>query len=183
MATTKTKLEAWKNATPGRVIVQKYASDGVTLRGEMVSSGKVIHLSPQERKYNQEIAASEDLDVFLNGRLQPVSLLTDDESSRKMAEHPNHITDEEGIALFSVSTEDFEGRLNLITNATAIQRLLELAENPNNESSFHQHKMLEKRLRELSDRVDSIRSAAPARDGRPEVELDKDQVPRPVTPW
>ncbi len=183
MAKAQEKLEAWRNATAGRVIVQKYGVDGVTLRPEMISPGKTIHLSPLERKYNQEIAATEELDVFLNGRLQPVSLVDDDESSRQMAEHPNHITDDESVALFESSLEDFEKRLNLITNVSTVQRLISLAEDPDNNASFHQHRMLRERASNLAEATDRIRSTnAPARDGRPEVELDRDLVPRAVTP-
>lgn len=183
MAKAQEKLEAWRNATAGRVIVQKYSVDGVTLRPELVGPGKTIHLTPLERKYNQEICASEELDVFLNGRLQPVSLVEDDASSREMAEHPNHITDEEGLALFTKSLEEFENRLMVITNATTVKRLLELAEEPGSNSTFHQHRMLKERIKALVEANDRIRpGVAPARDGRPEVELDKDQIPRAVTP-
>lgn len=175
-------LEAWKNSTPGRVIVTKYGVDG-SRRSEMISSGRVIHLTPEERKLNQELAANDELDVFLNGVLQPVRLLEDDESSRRMADHPNHLTDAEAVKLFKGSTDAFVERLSLITNATAVERLLSLAEDPKIKASFQQHKLIKERLEAVSEaEIMHVRGSAPARDGRPEVQLERENIPNAVTP-
>lgn len=174
-------LEAWRNATAGRVIVTKFAADG-SRRAEMISSGKVIHLTPAERKLNQELAANDDLDVFLNGCLQPVRLL-DTEESKVLASHPNHLTDEEAVALFKVSSDVFIDRLSQITNASAVDRLLKMAEDPKVGASFHQYSLIRERLEAVAEApMDNIRGYAPPRDGRPGIEVDRESIPNGVTP-
>lgn len=175
-------LEAWRNAMAGRVVVTKFGADG-KLRSELVSSGKVIHLSPAERKINQEAAANEDLDVFLNGCLQPVRLVKGDKSSEEMASHPNHLTDEEALALFRGPKEQFVERLATITNAAAVQRLLDLAEDPSTGASFQQHELVQARLEVVAVQpMQHIRGHAPARDGRPALDVGGEGMPNAVTP-
>lgn len=179
---TDENMEAWRNAMAGRVVVTKFGADG-KLRSELVASGKVIHLSPAERKINQEAAANEDLDVFLNGCLQPVRLVTGDKSSEEMAAHPNHLTDEEALALFKAPKEDFVARLASITNAAAVQRLLDLAEEGSTGASFQQHELVQARLEAVQVQpMQHIRGHAPARDGRPALDVGGEGMPNAVTP-
>lgn len=175
-------LEAWQNATKGRVVVRKYGVGG-DIRQEMVGPNRVIQLSPQERRLNQELAWSEEADAFLNGTLQPVRLVEGDEDAEALASHPNHLSDTAAKKMFSQSLDKFAARLEEITNPAAMERLLGLAEDPTTGASFHQHKMVEERLTKLlaPEKIDHIKGHAPARDGRPDLEIIEGQS-RAVTP-
>lgn len=178
-------LEAWQCAIPGRVMIRKYALNG-EVRTELVASGRVIHLTPTERKLNQEVAISEDLDVFLNGAMQPVRLLEDGEDSEAIATHPNHLTETQARRLFKGAAKNLVERLAQITNRSAVERLLELAEDPATGASYQQHQLITARLKALDPEVDlgHVKTRAPARDGRPEIDTDvsREGVPRAVTP-
>mgnify|MGYP003340307929 FL=1 len=68
---TKSNQEAWKNVTPGTVAVLKFDKRG-DLAHEIISGGKMVNLTPEERRINQEMCAEEELDFFTNGVLVPV---------------------------------------------------------------------------------------------------------------
>lgn len=182
---TDAELEAWTNATAGRIMLRRHSVTG-ELQTELIPSGKTIHLSPMERKMNQEVAANEDLDVFLNGSLQPVRLLEGEASSEAMAAHPNHLSEDEARRLFKASPDAFAARLDEITNPAAVERLLALAEDPGIGATFHQHQQVQARLNVLNapQQVDHIRTHAPGRDGRPAIDVDPlDQgMSKAVTP-
>lgn len=175
-------LEAWQNATKGRVVVHKYGVSG-DRRTELVGPARIIQLTPKERRLNQELAWSEEADVFLNGTLQPVRLVEGDEDAAKLASHPNHLSDSDAKKLFKSNLDKFAERLGEITNPAAVERLLQLAEDPTIGASFHQHKMVEDRLTKLlaPTQIEHVKGRAPARDGRPDVEIVDGQS-RAVTP-
>lgn len=121
-----TELESWMNSTPGRVWVNKFDARG-NLAAEIIASGRTFHLSPQERRVNQEMAASEELDVFSNGTLQPVRLLEGDESDVEIASKPNHLSDSDIKDLVKAHHKTLEKRLEQISNPSALERVLEAA--------------------------------------------------------
>lgn len=176
------ELEAWQNATKGRVVLRKYSERG-EVRQEMVGSGKIVQISPSERRMNQELAWSESADAFLNGTLQPVRLIEGDEDAVALESHPNHLSDAQARKLFKGNLATFGDRLEQITNPAAVERLLELAEDPEIGASFHQHRMVQDRLKKLIEPtiVDHVKGRAPARDGRPDLDVQDGQS-RPVTP-
>lgn len=119
-------METWTNTTAGRVFIRKIDARG-TLAGELLGSGRSIHLSPQERRINQEMAATKELDVFSNGTLQPVRLLDGDEDYAEIASNPNHISESDIRSLVKGHHKTLDKRLRDIQNPSALQRMLALA--------------------------------------------------------
>lgn len=120
------EFETWKNSTAGRVVLKKYNQRG-ELADEMFGGGKVFHIKPQERRINQEMAASPDLDMFKNGQLTPVRLIDTEEDAQEIASNPNLISDGEMKDLFKAHWKTFESKVGEISNMTTLERLLEVA--------------------------------------------------------
>lgn len=150
------QLETWKNATKGRIVVQKLGALGQR-RAEMIGPGRVIHITPQERRMNQELAANKDLDDFLNGRLQPIKLDQSVEDFAELTSNPNLLGDDAQVArLFTASDDVFAERLSEIKNPASLERLLELANDDATGARVSQLKMIEARLAQVTPRVDSV---------------------------
>jgi hypothetical protein len=141
---TDPNLETWKNVTKGRVVLQRLGAGNVR-RAELVGPDRVVHLSAMERRVNQELAASTAQDVFSNGALQPVRLADTDEA-KALAANPNHLKEDEAVALFSSHWKTFEKRVNEIGNPAAIERLVELSRDPKVDASVRQVELLKDRL-------------------------------------
>lgn len=120
------ETERWENATKGRVVIRKFDARG-NLGHEMVNAGRSINLTPQERKTNQEMAATEELDVFSNGTMQPLRLLEGTEEAKEIASNPNHLSDSDVKVLVKGHHKTLEKRLVDISNPSALQRMLEVA--------------------------------------------------------
>lgn len=171
-------LESWRNVTQGRVVVIKLSASGQR-RHEMVGPDRTFHLTPRERRINQELAANEDLDVFLNGTLQPVRL-TDSDDAEALQANPNHLTDAEARSLFRKDMPSFSERVNAIKNPSALQRLVDLAE------TDEKVKATVMQLRVLKGRLEAVQPAAITH-VRPEVASGERPEPtgsgiRAVTP-
>lgn len=141
------ETETWRNATRGRVWVKKFGADG-KLRDEIVASDRVVHLTPQERLMNQEMAAREDMDVFNNGILQPVRLIDGSEEAKEIAGNPNHITDDDITKLVKSHHKTLDARLKDISNPAALQRMLEVAKEQ--DASFSTVGRIKERLGEVA---------------------------------
>jgi hypothetical protein len=141
------EIETWENTTKGRVFVRKFDARG-QLAGELVGAGRSFHLTPQERRINQEMAASEGLDVFKNGILQPVRLLEGDEDYEEIASNPNHVSDSDIRKMVKSHHKTFEKRLSEIQNPSALQRVLEIAKAE--DCSISTEAKIKTRLQELS---------------------------------
>lgn len=118
-------LETWKNvslAKHGVVRVDPYGK----LAHELVSSGKTVMLSRDDRLYYQRQAASDTLDIFQNGAMVPVRLV-DETDIKEFAENPNLMGEQELTDLFKLQWKRFEARLNEITNLYALERMREFA--------------------------------------------------------
>lgn len=141
------ETETWENSTPGRVVVRKFDARG-TLGHELVGSKRKIAITPQERKINQEMAASEDLDVFKNGTMQPVRLIEGNEETQEIASNPNHVSESDIRAMVKGHHKTLEKRLTEIRNPSALQRLLEVARDE--DASVSTVEKIKARLQEVS---------------------------------
>ncbi len=122
------QLEVWENVSQGRVFVRKFDVRG-HLGGELVGSGRKVHISTAERRINQEKAANSELDVFLNGTLQPIRVAAEVVNPEDAAPvTANHITDEDAKAMFKGTARSFEKRLSEISSVAVLDRILRLAE-------------------------------------------------------
>lgn len=141
-------VESWKNVTAGIVVINKVGEYGRPLH-ELVQSGRVFTLTPQERRLNQDACASEDMDFFRNGTLQPVRLLDDEPDTAALLANPNAISDDELPSVFKLKGENLRDRLAQISNLTAATRLVELARKPEFNVTLEQFDLIKAREREL----------------------------------
>lgn len=119
--------EIWASNIKGNIFLKTFDNAG-KLTDTVIRSGKKIALSTEERKINQEMAASKDLDLFMNGMLTPVVILESAEDYAEIASNPNLISEGEMQDLLKVKGRAFTSRIKEITNLSTLQRLAELAE-------------------------------------------------------
>jgi hypothetical protein len=149
------QLETWQNATRGRVVLRRVGALG-QVRYDMIGAGKTFHITPQERRMNQEVAASEKQDFFLNGTLQPINL-ADTEDASILLDNPNLLGDEDQIRrLFKASPDVFAERLATIDNETALERLKEIAYQDETNATLNQVRMIEARLEQVAPEVENV---------------------------
>lgn len=160
-------LETWQNVTRGRVVLNRIGAMGAK-RPDMIGAGKTFHITPLERRINQEAAANSDLDVFLNGTLQPVHLPGDNgEDYSKLIENPNLLGDDNQIKrLFKANDEVFAERLSEIKNASALERLKDLANQDETGARVSQLRMIEARITQVAPAIENIHPDATGPDGR-----------------
>lgn len=126
-------VETWKNPTEGRVWVNRLDHRGEPKRVEIIGPGRTFHLTPAERRMNQEMAYSPDLDLFTNGTLAPIRLIgTDEAEAAAFATNPNLMTEGDMRALVAKpkrggTSDAFTERLGELRNVATLQRLLALA--------------------------------------------------------
>lgn len=124
------ELETWKNPTAGRVWINRLNHRNELDKVEVIAGGRTFHISSQERKLNQEMAYSPDLDLFANGTLTPVRLIEGSEDAREFAANPNLLTEDDMRGLVKKTkgaTDAFVERLATIKNPATLERLLSLA--------------------------------------------------------
>lgn len=161
------QLELWRNGGRGRVLVNRFGADG-KIRAELIGAGKSFHLTPAERRYNQELAALPKLDVFTNGTLQPVRLLDGEPDTQTLLDNPNHIPEDDARKVFRMTDQQFKARLETITNEAALQRLFDLANDRQTRATVWQLRAIEARLASVAPAPDHIRpEAASAGSDRP----------------
>lgn len=140
------KFETWKNHSQAKIVLKRMGRGG-EITDEVFVGGKVIHLTPAERRYNQEMCASEKLDPFQNGLLTPVQLVENADDVHKLEASPNHITETEMAALFKTkSLKVFADRVNAVTNPIILGRLIEMARTDEVNASIRQVDILQARL-------------------------------------
>lgn len=121
------KYETWKNATRSTVVLKKHDRKG-NLVDEVIRGGKIFAITPEERRMNQEIAANQKQDMFMNGLLAPVRLLESSDDVQELQSNPNHMTDEDIIEVFKIkSAKAFKERVSAVTNPLTLKRMLEVA--------------------------------------------------------
>lgn len=156
MPTTHTQdvleYETWQNVTLGRAVVVKLDARGQK-RHDLIGPGKTFHLTPTERRMNQELAASEEQDLFLNGVLQPVRLIETDEDYERLTKNPNHVSEEDVRTIFLLPLADFVGRLQQIGNPAGLERLKEIARSDEVQCTLRQFEAIEQRLAEVSPSI------------------------------
>lgn len=163
-------IEQWQNTTAGTVYITRIGEYGKRI-SELVYGGRVFSITPQERRFNQNACASPALDVFINGTLQPKSLLDDEPDTPRLRDNPNMIDEKEIPRIFRLRGEMFAERIATITNTATIARLLELAREPRLNATVQQFEQLRRRERALNGETDETPRPAAA-----------DGLPRAVTP-
>lgn len=144
MADESPDLETWESSIAGRVVLKLRNTLG-TLTATMVGPGKRAHLSPADRRYNQDKYATAAQDPFQNGTLRPVRLVEDDPDTAKLLSNPNLISADEMRALFKKPLPAFEARLATITLPVTIREIRRIAEDVEG-ATIRQLKAIEARL-------------------------------------
>lgn len=122
-----TKYETWRNVTEGTVWLQRFNRKG-ELQDELIVGPRTFHITPAERRLNQEMAADETLDHFSNGVFVPVKLLEGDEDNETIQTNPNHIGEADMKALLNTKQwKAFQSKVGEISNPITLRRLLEIA--------------------------------------------------------
>lgn len=146
--TSTSELEMWENPGNSRVVVAKLDARGQR-RSEMVNGGRKFHITPLERRMNQEMAYNETLDVFKNGTLRPVRLIEGTEDANEIASNPNHLSDSDMVELLKGHHKTFEKRLSEIKNPGTVERLLELSQSKDIDASTSRVQMIRDRIVEM----------------------------------
>ena len=167
MAAEPKKLETWESAIKGTIGVKKYDRRG-DLTTEIVRGGRKLHLTPDERRYNTEAAASLEQDPFSNGMLVPVQLVEDEE---EFADNPNVISASDMSSLFELHWKQFDERLATITNVSTLMRLIELASADDADVTVRQMNSIKARVMQVDPSIvlddgdgDSVTSYGDPRD-------------------
>lgn len=142
------RFEVWQNMGQGRVVLKKFDSRG-RVTHEIISGGKTVHLTPEERVLNQEEAASEELDFFKNGFLAPVRLL-DESDLAETADNPNIMSEEDIRTLFRTKSnwKKFDETVQGVSNVILLDRMLKMAEAE--DATVRQVRKIHERISEIS---------------------------------
>jgi hypothetical protein len=100
---------------------------------------------------NQEKAADESLDVFVNGMLSPVQLVDSEHDAEELKANPNSMSEPAMKAMFKSQIKTFTSRVNAISNPIALRRLLEVASEI--DASIKQAEVIRARLEQVSPSV------------------------------
>lgn len=146
-------FETWKNISAGKVWVNKLDRRGDP-SVELVPSQGVFRISSEDRRFNQDAAANDRLDVFKNGMLVPVRLLDGSEDVADIASNPNLMSESDMVSLFSVHHKTFVSRLGEVSNTITLNRLLDIARE--RDEKLSKISAIEARLAELSPSVVAV---------------------------
>ena len=163
-------VETWSNTTPSLVHLIKIGEYGKR-ETQLVYGERMFTLTPQERRINQSQCFDPKNDPFTNGTLKPVALLDDEPDTEALRSNPNVLDDDDIVALFKLTGEAFNERLIVITNMTAVDRLIETAKQPATGASVGQLETLKRYKKLLSPEKDE-----------PAPEAGPEPLPKPVTP-
>lgn len=167
-------METWMNAGPSLLHITKFGEYGKR-ESELIYGGRVFALTPQERRFNQSQCFRASDDPFTNGTFKPLALIDDEPDTDRLRNNPNVLDDARVAELFQLAGEGFNQKVLEITNPTAVDRLIEIARQPNAGASVQQLDIL-KRYKRLLAGEDNDDTKTPERG--PEIE----PVPRAVTP-
>lgn len=128
--------EIWQNVTKGNVGLLKLDVRGLE-KGVVVPSGGKVTLTVEERRLNQDLAATPPQDLFSNGTLSPVRLVPDTVAEQdpdlaveyeSIKDNPNFISESDMKQMFSRRIDAFKRELEKIENPAVVQRIREMAE-------------------------------------------------------
>ena len=119
--------EVWQSAIRGLIVLKRFDRKGDLINEKVAAGGKVM-LLPEERLFNQELAASQEQDMFSNGMLIPLKLVESAEDYEELKGNPNHLTEDDMRVLLSKKADELRAGISEVTNAVTLQRMLAIAE-------------------------------------------------------
>lgn len=126
-ATTPPEHETWENTGDSRVVLKKYSHAG-ELIDEMINGRRKVVLTTNERKINQELAATQKMDPFMNGTFAPVRLIETADDLEQIRANPNLMSEGDMKALLKGRVAALETRLTEISSEAVLRRMVEVAE-------------------------------------------------------
>jgi hypothetical protein len=143
--------EIWKNDSNSDSWILTKDHNGKLVSTPVRAHNQVM-ITTEERQINQTRAYSPAVDIFSNGSLSPVRLLEDADDYAEIASNPNLLSEDDMKAIFKLTAAKFKARLAEIDNATAISRIMEIANSESEEVtvSMPQFKAIERRLAEVT---------------------------------
>lgn len=138
--------EIWENSSRATLMLKKIDTLG-RVSDERLLPGRNAHLTPQERRYNQELAATPEMDFFQNGYLRPVKLLEDQEDTEVLQANVNAMSEAQLRELFTERIRAFSAKIAEVSNPIILERLLELASST--DATVKQVEVVKQRLEEL----------------------------------
>lgn len=142
--------ETWKNVTAGTVVLRKIDRNGELIH-EVILGGRTFHVTPTERRLNEEQCALDSLDPFMNGILTPVRLIESAEDVEALRENPNHMSEDDMTELFkSKGLKAFQEKVATVTNPITLGRMVELAKEEEVNATVRQVQILEARLEDVA---------------------------------
>lgn len=175
------ELEVWHNASLATVGVVRHDGNGNRIH-ESIVGGRKLHISPVERRINEEIAADDTLNPFKNGMLVPVRLLDSEPDSKELQANSNAMSETAMKALFRSQLPTFTKKVGEISNPITLGRLLEVASEV--DGSIKQVEAIQARLADVTPKVAEVsaqRIAGSAAIGTAAPKGDV-RIPRGVTP-
>ncbi len=141
-------LEVWESGIAGPIALRRLDTRGEFAATEIVHSGRKVHISTEERKMNQELCASPELDAFSNGGLRPVHLIDSAADAKEIAANPNLMTEDDMRQLLQAHPKTLVEQLGRIKNAVTLQRLLAIANDE--DSSIKRVQAIEARINQVN---------------------------------
>jgi hypothetical protein len=120
-------LETWQNASAGVVVVRKFDHRGELDKEEIVRGGQMVHLTEEERRMNQDLAASSAQDFFSSGVMRPVRILSDADDAAEIASNANLMSEDDMRKVVKGHPQSFAQKLGEISNPVTLHRLLQIA--------------------------------------------------------
>lgn len=143
----RSETETWKNLGEAKIWVKKTGIRGELL-DELVNARGTLHISPEDRQFNSEMAADPKFDVFKNGMLTPVKLIDGAEDAEEVRSNPNTISEGEMKEMFTMHYKSFEQKLAAINSGVTLERLLKVGEEE--DATVKQIAKVRARLEEVS---------------------------------
>jgi len=147
-------FEVWRNTGQGRIVIRRMNELG-GWRHESIRGGGEVHLTEQERRYNQSLSTP-DQDPFSNSMLIRVDV--DPDTPANAMPPMEQLSDERIDALLDAHWKTMEKALGEISSVLAVRRILARAEETGASA---------KRIEQLRNRLHELDPDAP--------------LPRPVT--
>lgn len=146
-ALTGAEHEIWENASLGIVVLKKLDTLGKPTEERLIG-GRSVHITPLERRYNQELAIDDSLDVFKNGTLRAVRLIDQEEDSAVLMANVNAMSETDMASTFTLGIRAFTAKVAEIKNPIMLRRMLVLAGEI--DATIKQVEAIQKRLDDLS---------------------------------
>lgn len=144
-------FETWESSIDGLIWLKKFDRRGDIIEERVKPHGKVL-LTPEERRYNQEMIVEVANDPFQNGMLIPINLVETADDYEELRGNPNHLTEQDMRALLD-NPKDLDGlevSVANVSNPTTLQRLLAVAESEEVDATVKQVKIIRQRLAEIA---------------------------------